>query len=300
MCQQGRGDRLSLATCDSRPILISGNWEALLALWQAGFPLGDISARLGGIEHSLPNEYFCAEIRKLVARDGDRLLLRTVGKATDRWHVVWVRNWSFPALRRLASVRVTPNQITVAGFLLALAACLVMARGGYWGGVCGAALLYLSWVLDCMDGTLARLTFAESDFGQRLDTVLGHVTNFAIFSALIWAVYGAASPWRTVLFAVGILGGITLAYRFSKEAKRLLPAAASTSSPPGQNMERFLDKINHRDYAVVIFVLALVQGFQVFLWLSLVGVQIFWLLQLRLIATRRNNLDPSVPQSLNP
>jgi phosphatidylglycerophosphate synthase len=66
-------------------------------------------------------------------------------------------------LRWLAQYRVTPNQITVLGFLVALLACLLLAQGRYWQGVFGAFLLYASWVLDCMDGTLARLTFAESD-----------------------------------------------------------------------------------------------------------------------------------------
>ncbi len=41
--------------------------------------------------------------------------------------------------------------------------------------------------------------------------------------------------------------------------------------------------------SVLIFLLAVVKGFHVFLWLSLVGVQLHWLLQLWLI---RKSLRP--------
>jgi phosphatidylglycerophosphate synthase len=156
-----------------------------------------------------------------------------------------------------------------------------MALGGYWGGLFGAALLYASWVLDCMDGTLARLTFAESAFGQKLDTFLGHLTNLGIFGALIWAVYGTVSPWKTVGAAVAMLGGILVAYRVTQMEKRLRPAG-SHPTPHGK-LQGYLDKINHRDYAVVIFILALLNSFKIFLWLSLVGVQAFWLIHLWLI-----------------
>lgn len=229
----------------------------------------------------VPEEVLCRPVAGLTVPDGDRALLAMVGKATDRWHVVWVRNWSFGGLRWLAAHRVTPNQVTLLGFLVAVLACLLLAGGHYWSGILGALLLYGSWVLDCMDGTLARLTFAESAFGQKLDTVLGHVTNLAIFAALIWAVYGQDRWWKVGLSAILMLGGILMAYRVSEKEKKLRPAAGGKKSLAG--FARFLDKINHRDYAVVILVLALINGFKWFLWISLVGVQFFWMAHLWLI-----------------
>jgi phosphatidylglycerophosphate synthase len=234
---------------------------------------------------ALPRDLFCQSVETLCEADGDRKLLASVGKPTDRRHVVWVRTWSFPALRWLAQHRVTPNQITVLGFLVALLACLLLARGRYWQGVLGAFLLYASWVLDCLDGTLARLTFAESELGRNLDTLLGHLTNLLIFSSLIWAVYGRDSLWKTGVFAVFVLGGIALAHSMSQKEKAL-PRTPHHTSKHGR-LQEILDKINHRDYAVVIFVLALLNGFKVFLWLSLVGVQVFWLIHLWLITRHR-------------
>ena len=232
-----------------------------------------------------PDDILCRRLEELIAPGGDRALLGMVGKPTDRWHVVWVRDWSFGGLRWLAERRFTPNQVTLLGFLVAVMACVLLASGRYWTGILGALLLYGSWVLDCMDGTLARLTFTESPFGQKLDTVLGHITNLAIFSALIWAVYGYDRWWKVVLSTIFMLGGILMAYRLSEEEKKLRPATGAKRSLAG--LERFLDKINHRDYAVVILALAVLNGFKWFLWVSLVGVQVFWLIHLWLIHQHR-------------
>ena len=222
----------------------------------------------------IPQDMFCQSVHAVAQPGGDRLLLATVGKATDRWHVRWVRGWTFPAMRLLAASPITPNQVSCLGFLVALLGCGLIAQGTYWVGIAGALLLYASWVLDCVDGTLARLTYAESAFGQKLDTILGHLSNLAIFGALVWAVYGGEAWWKTAGAAFFLLGGIVIAQRVSEQEKRLRPRHGPTSTG---KLQRFLDKINHRDYAVVILFLMVVRGLPIFLWLSLVGVQVYWL-----------------------
>ena len=183
---------------------------------------------------------------------------------------------------------------------MAVLACVVIASGGYLRGVAGAVLLYASWVLDCMDGTLARLTFAESTFGRKLDTILGHLANLSTFGALIWAAYGEQSPWEAVFFGFLILGGILVAHRLSEEDKRTRPAKVSTTDSP--RLTAFLDKINHRDYAVIVLALALADGFKVFVWLSAIGVQVFWLAELWLILARSGAApaSKSTPSRLYP
>jgi phosphatidylglycerophosphate synthase len=238
----------------------------------------------GGCAFVVPDNLFLAEVEELASGEGDRKLLQTVGKPTDRWHVVWIRNRTFGVMRWLAARAVTPNQISVAGFFVAVLACVVIASGGYLRGVAGAVLLYASWVLDCMDGTLARLTFAESTFGRKLDTILGHLANLSTFGALIWAAYGEQSPLEAVFFGFLILGGILVAHRLSEEDKRTRPAKVSATDSP--RLTAFLDKINHRDYAVIVLVLALADGFKIFVWLSAIGVQVFWLTELWLILAR--------------
>lgn len=265
---------------DALPVLVAFTPEAMD--WQEPQPwtCAHLAARLATPAVRVPPHVFCRTVHELEQPGKDREFLSTVGKSTDRRHVAWVRGWTFPALRWLASMGVKPNHITWSGGGVALIACWLIAQGGYWSGIYGALLLYASWVLDCMDGTLARLTLAESAFGQKLDTVLGHLSNLCIFAALLWAVYGEELAWQGVVMALFILGGIVLAQRLSAAGKKL--HGRRRSSQPSR-LHVFLDKINHRDYAVLIFVLAVVKGFHIFLWLSLVGIQVYWLLQLWLL-----------------
>lgn len=285
----GRGSCLGLRS--SRPVLGSFFPEHGLveSLMERGLPTVEETMEPdgtcgGGCAFVVPDNLFLAEVEELASGEGDRKLLQTVGKPTDRWHVVWIRNRTFGVMRWLAARAVTPNQISVAGFFVAVLACVVIASGGYLRGVAGAVLLYASWVLDCMDGTLARLTFAESTFGRKLDTILGHLANLSTFGALIWAAYGEQSPLEAVFFGFLILGGILVAHRLSEEDKRTRPAKVSATDSP--RLTAFLDKINHRDYAVIVLVLALADGFKIFVWLSAIGVQVFWLTELWLILAR--------------
>lgn len=264
------------------PVLVSGSPEVFRVYEPQTQTFGQFAASLQASSHTVPNHIFCRPVRELRQPGGDRRLLDTVGKATDRWHVEWVRRWSFPALRWLARAGITPNQVTWAGFGVALVACMLIASGQYWLGILGALLLYGSWVLDCLDGTLARLTFTTSAAGERLDTSLGHVSNLAIFGAIIWAVYGAEPWWHLATIAGLILGGMSIAHWVSQEAARHRPASEAV---PDQRLRGWLAKINHRDYAVWILLLAVLDGFHVFLWLSVVGIQVYWLLQLWLLYT---------------
>jgi phosphatidylglycerophosphate synthase len=249
--------------------------------------LEDLLPHVDGPACTIGGDTFCRPVDHLERPGNDRELLLTVGKSTDRWHVRWVRGWSFPFLRFLARRGITPNQITWMGFGVGVLACLLIARGRYWTGVAGAVLLYGSWVLDCIDGTLARLTFSESAFGRKLDTLLGHLTNLCIFSALIWAVYGREPVWKPAVYALLILGGISIAYAVSQVEQKSRPQRTAAAHRAG--LQGFLDKINHRDYAVWIFLLALVEGFKVFLWCSVVGVQVYWLLHVWLIHKHRRS-----------
>lgn len=76
-----------------------------------------------------------------------------------------VRRFSIPVTRRLLPLPVTPNQVTLAGFAVSLAAGASFAIGGYWASLTGAALYYASTVLDCSGGEVARAKYSESPFG---------------------------------------------------------------------------------------------------------------------------------------
>lgn len=86
-------------------------------------------------------------------------------------------------VRAVFRTRVTPNQITVAGFVLNLAAAGFFLRGRreflLWGGI----LAQLSSIVDCADGMLARSRGQVSEFGAALDLILDRLGEFLVLGA---------------------------------------------------------------------------------------------------------------------
>lgn len=98
---------------------------------------------------------------------------------------------SFAITRRLVGTSITPNQITVVNFGIALLAALCLASLDYPTRILGAILMQLSSILDGCDGEVARLKNQCSKLGAWLDTIFDDVTNNLFFLAI------AIGLWRT-------------------------------------------------------------------------------------------------------
>jgi hypothetical protein len=75
-------------------------------------------------------------------------------KDRDAWWTVWlVDPLASRLVRLLAPYRaVTPNRLTMAAFVLGLAAAACFAMQEYRWLVVGAVLFHCSFLIDCMDG----------------------------------------------------------------------------------------------------------------------------------------------------
>lgn len=81
----------------------------------------------------------------------------------------------------LAPTRITPNQVTFASLVVFLAAVAVMVKWhGHLGLIVAAVVLELSYVLDCVDGQLARLRGTSSPVGAHLDFLMDELKAFLL------------------------------------------------------------------------------------------------------------------------
>jgi CDP-diacylglycerol--glycerol-3-phosphate 3-phosphatidyltransferase len=99
----------------------------------------------------------------------------------------WARKWGGtliqPVALFLARLGLTPNMVTVLGFLLTVAVAVVLATGRtQLAGV----LLIGTLALDAVDGTLARLMGTASRFGAFLDSTLDRWAEVALYGASVW------------------------------------------------------------------------------------------------------------------
>ena len=77
----------------------------------------------------------------------------------------------------------TPNAVTVVGFLLTVAVSLVLASGRL---VMAGILLIFTLGFDSLDGTLARISGSVSRFGAFLDSTLDRWAEVALYLATSW------------------------------------------------------------------------------------------------------------------
>ena len=84
----------------------------------------------------------------------------------------------------LARTGITPNQVTFLTLPVFLAGAALLALRPSWSAlVASAAIIELSYVLDCADGQLARLKGMSSPVGAHLDFLMDELKAFALVAA---------------------------------------------------------------------------------------------------------------------
>lgn len=100
--------------------------------------------------------------------------------------------WQKPAVfigRHLASVGATGNQVTLLGFISLLPVAFFFSIGEHAYFIIGWIFLYLYHLFDWTDGLVARLKFAESKYGEWLDSVAPFIGWILMFSGMTLGVY---------------------------------------------------------------------------------------------------------------
>jgi phosphatidylglycerophosphate synthase len=146
-------------------------------------------------------------VRQMAQRFGlDEIRARTY-KARDSWWTVWLVD---PLASRLVWLIspwrwITPNRLTISAFALGVGAAACFWQQSYPWLVAGALLFHLSFVIDCMDGKIARLNGTGSVFGAWLDYVFDRLRVLVCTLALMGGQYV-----RTGNFAYIWLAGMVI------------------------------------------------------------------------------------------
>jgi phosphatidylglycerophosphate synthase len=128
-------------------------------------------------------------------------------KARDYWWtVVAVDPIAIPLTRRLLQRPwATPDRVTMASIVLGLPTGVFFDLGTRAGLVVGGVLFYLSFLLDCVDGKIARVLGQSSPRGKVLDD-LGDGARRASASAglavHLWSSQGGALFWLAVAYGL--------------------------------------------------------------------------------------------------
>jgi phosphatidylglycerophosphate synthase len=138
-------------------------------------------------------------------------IYRATRKIPDLFWNRWVcRPLAAPIVALLRDTPVTPNQVTLSALCVAYGSAAAFAwLHGYWGLV-GAALLFeFSYVLDCVDGMLARWRKTSSASGHLLDFLMDELKAFIIVAAIAYRLFVERRDMTFLL--LGLFGLVALA-----------------------------------------------------------------------------------------
>lgn len=84
---------------------------------------------------------------------------------------------------------VKPNQITILSLAFLLVGSIFFLRGEYVYQVLGATFALVYMILDCVDGSIAKVKNLCSKFGQWLDGIIGFVSHPLLIFCLAAGIY---------------------------------------------------------------------------------------------------------------
>ncbi|HEY7485454.1 MAG TPA: CDP-alcohol phosphatidyltransferase family protein [Streptosporangiaceae bacterium] len=185
----------------------------LTGLVRSGVRVGARGVRVLVCERALTPEQAAAARAAVEAVDEDRVRLDAAVKGDDGFFTTYaVSTYSWRIARWTARRRLTPNVVTSISMGVAVLAAVWFAAGTRAGMIVGAALLYVAFVLDCVDGQLARYTRQFSTLGAWLDATFDRAKEYVAYAGLAVGSTAAAigssvhggDVWRLAVAAMAV------------------------------------------------------------------------------------------------
>jgi CDP-diacylglycerol--glycerol-3-phosphate 3-phosphatidyltransferase len=114
-----------------------------------------------------------------------------------------------PMVRVLVAAGITPNMLTVAGFLGNVAAAWSVASGEL---VLGGVLVLVFSAMDLLDGAVARATGKASPFGAMFDSVLDRLSEAAVLGGILLYELQLENHEEAVLAFGAVVGSLMVSY----------------------------------------------------------------------------------------
>jgi CDP-diacylglycerol---glycerol-3-phosphate 3-phosphatidyltransferase len=114
-----------------------------------------------------------------------------------------------PLARVLSAIRIRPDALTVAGWILSLGAATLFALG--YMKTAGAVMLFAG-LFDALDGAVARESNRMSSFGAFLDSTLDRLSESAIFVGIVFFYASSARPYEALLAGVAMTFSLMTSY----------------------------------------------------------------------------------------
>ncbi len=115
-----------------------------------------------------------------------------------------------PIARFISWTGLSPNVVTIIGFVLMIGVAIVLSQGYFfWGGI----LIIGAVLFDAIDGTMARMMGRTSRFGAFLDSTLDRFSEAVIFLGIfIYLVTQKGYEQELILIYATVVGSLMVSY----------------------------------------------------------------------------------------
>jgi phosphatidylglycerophosphate synthase len=210
------------------------------------------------------------------AREQAEQLLRGLENPRDGYFDrLLYRRLSRPLTARLLRTSVTPNAVTVVGIAAGVAGGLLLGLPGPGATLAAILLLLASSVLDCSDGELARLRFAESKLGHVLDVTGDTVVHLALLGGIALRLTSTGETPSTAAM-VGLGAGIVGAFAAITMSEQAEARRRRVPSWENRVLDGVLSPLSTRDWYVFPVALAAAQRLGWLVPAAAVGAHVFW------------------------
>jgi phosphatidylglycerophosphate synthase len=138
----------------------------------------------------------------------ERWLVANSGKPLDGIYTSFNRRLCRPVVRALTHTAVSPNAVTLVGFLVACLSAYCFSRGSYLFSVIGALLFFLSGLCDEIDGMLARIKFSDSAFGTWFEGTVDNLSYLLLFGGIALGLSRHRGPKELWIGGAILLGAV--------------------------------------------------------------------------------------------
>jgi phosphatidylglycerophosphate synthase len=170
----------------------------------------------------------------------------------------WVREKMLVVGGSLSRLGLTPNMLTLIGFILNVVVAAIIATGHI---TLGGALLLVSSGFDVLDGAVARSTGKMSKFGGFFDSTVDRYSEIVVYFGLLWYMLDT-DDWKngSMLTLLAATGALMISYA------RARAEAAGWKASVG---------LFARPERVVILSIALMIGHPIWaLWILAIGTHV--------------------------
>ena len=134
------------------------------------------------------------------------------GALLTQWTQAWARSVARRAAQIFVRTPITPNMLTLFGFVLNVAVAALLATGHL---VAGGVMMIVAGLFDLLDGALAKITNRTSEFGAFLDSVVDRYSEAVVLLGLLIYYYQQVderSLVEVVLIYATLFGSMMISY----------------------------------------------------------------------------------------